>query len=88
MESTTTEIQSFTITNTRTVKYFKVFVDGLDLFKSVRLRIDLISDNNEYVETRFLTLSGDDYNNWMNDDSYILEKVSQFLQTSRVPTSA
>lgn len=85
MEPTTQEIQSYTITNVRVVKYIKVHVDGLELFNSVRLRIDLLDENKNYVETRFLTLSGDDYTNWMNDDTYILNKAHEFVASS-IPT--
>ncbi len=81
MEEIRTEIVPFTITETKTVKYFRVRLENIILFKSVDVVIELLDENYNYVSTRVLYLTGQDYLDW-KDDSYITTKAIEFLGVS------
>ena len=49
----------------------QVRVMNLNLFQSVNINVILMS-NNDYVDSKSYTLEGDDYTNWGNDDTYIV----------------
>jgi len=55
----------------------KVVIDVLDikLYTQATVRIHFVKYNGEYIKTEFLIISGDDYKNWDNDDSYLLNFV-------------
>ncbi len=52
----------------------QVRVINLNLFQSVNVSVTLLS-NNDYVDSKSYTLEGDDYTNWGNDDTYIVNYV-------------
>jgi hypothetical protein len=72
-------INSAVITETKTVKYFKISVVGLELFKSVNLSVALFNDTCACVGVRNYTIDGQEYLAWQNDDQYLLNLVSQKL---------
>ena len=85
MDGLLTEFIPYTKTEVKNVKYFRVFVDELQLFSSANLRIDLLDENMRYVETKSMSLSGQEYADW-KDDSYVINKVCTFLGVS-LPSS-
>jgi hypothetical protein len=50
----------------------------LELFKKATLVVNLYSDD-KYVKTEVIELSNEEYLNWLNDDTYILNLVCQKL---------
>jgi hypothetical protein len=85
MNGSLTEFIPYTKTEVKNVKYFKVFIDELQLFSRANLRIDLLDENMGYVETKLMSLSGQEYEDW-KDDSYIINKECTFLGVS-LPSS-
>lgn len=73
------EINTTTITETKTIKYFKVQVVALDLFNSVTLVVTLHDDNGSGVGTRSYVVDGAEYLAWNNDDLYLVNLVAQKL---------
>ena len=71
--------RSETETKTYMVHRFHVDVDGLELFKSVSLRVELYDENDNLQAIRHITLSDGEYLAWNNDDSYIVNKVAEKL---------
>jgi hypothetical protein len=86
MDSPLTEFIPYTKTEVKNVKYFRVFIDEVKLFSSATIRIDLFDENSNYVETKSMVISGQEYLGWQ-DDSYIITTVSNFLGVS-LPTSS
>jgi hypothetical protein len=72
-------INATTITEVRTVKYFKIYVVGLDLFTSVTLSVTLYDENSNAVGNRSFVVEGAEYLAWNNDDQYLIDLVAQKL---------
>jgi hypothetical protein len=69
---------------TQVIEYnrFKIKNFDLKLNQSVSIIILLYPVNPEHiVECRTIVMDGDDYNNWGNDDSYVIEFIKQKLLT-------
>ena len=71
-------INAFDIVTTNTATSFKVEVNKVNLFVSADIRISLFSENNNIIRRDYLTLSGDSYNNWANNDEYIITYVANY----------
>lgn len=69
------EIVPAQITQVNEIKYFKVSVDRLELFKSARLSVQLMNENKVTVDVKSFLLTGTDYTNWSNNDQYIIDYV-------------
>ena len=50
------------------------------LFKSVRIAVYLYSDQDALIESKQYIIEGDEYNNWSNDDKYIINLLKQKIQ--------
>ncbi len=73
------EINVATITETKTVKYFKIYIVGLELFKSVTLSVSLFDANGAVVGNRNYVVADAEYLAWNNDDQYLVNYVAQKL---------
>jgi len=74
-----TPIENFDIVTTNTATSFKVEITRLNLFVSADLRVSVYDANNGIIKCSYLTLSGNDYNNWANNDDYIITYVANFF---------
>jgi hypothetical protein len=63
------------ITSTRTVRYFKISVIQLILFKSVHLMITLFDADEQIITNEFMELETTEYDNWAADDNYVVNLV-------------
>jgi hypothetical protein len=61
-------------------------VNQLELFKSIQIYVILYNDK-EYVDNKQIVLSGEEYANWGNDDTYIINTVLAKLNLSLPPSS-
>jgi len=66
-------------TTVKTVTSFSVNVNNIVLFQSATLNVRLFDENNNYISTQLINISGEDYTNWGNDDTYIANYVAQNL---------
>ena len=62
------------------INQFKVEVSQLILFTSVSLNVILYDADDKFVCVKMVRLDGDDYNEWSEDDSYIIKYVRKLLQ--------
>jgi hypothetical protein len=53
----------------------QIRVMNLVLFTSVSINAMLMGNNNKFIDVKQYTLTGDDYTNWSNDDTYIVNYV-------------
>jgi hypothetical protein len=86
MDDITVNVNNHDIVTTNTVNNIKISVRNITLFKNVSLIVRLYTGT-VLVDNRFLILSGDDYNNWMNDDNYIITYVLQAFGLTKVTVS-
>ena len=66
-------------TTTQTIIRFTLDIVELLLNQSATFRVSLYNINDKLVDTKFVTLEGADYNNWGNEDEYILQFVANDL---------
>lgn len=83
--STPANIVPFVITNTQTASSFSVQVLSLELFTSVNLFVRVLDNTGNTIETKIIFMGGDDYQNWLNDDTFVLDFVATTLGTTVVP---
>lgn len=79
MNSITTQIVPKDITTTKTISSFYVNVQSVELFKNVTLNVRTFDNNNNIIDVKYITLEGQDYLNWNNNDQYIIDKVAEIL---------
>ena len=66
-----------TITNT--VVRFEVFINDLVLNTSASFKVWLYDVQGKLFEVKLITMIGEDYTNWGNDDQYVLQFVASQL---------
>jgi hypothetical protein len=71
-------IEKFNIVTTNTACGFSVEINKVNLFVNAELRVMLFDENNNFIKCDSLTLSGDDYKKWTNDDEYIYAYVANY----------
>ena len=81
MNGTTISVSDFTLVKTSIIDNIKIRVSNIDLFKSVSLNVTLMSGKT-FVDSKNFTLSGADYLDWGNDDTYINNYVLNALNMS------
>lgn len=74
-----TYIEPSTQIVTNIITSFTVTVTDVVLFTSANLLVNLYNADPLLVKTVYMTLSGESYNNWANDDSYIIQYVATQL---------
>lgn len=68
------------IKKTQTICRAVITVQSIVLFESITLSVALIDTNDTTIEVRVMTITGEDYKAWGNDDSYIVSWVKAHLQ--------
>lgn len=48
---------------------------NIDLFKSVTVVATLCDDKDYIIDNKHITIDGEEYANWSNDDSYLIDLV-------------
>ena len=74
-------------TRTQTINNVKIQVMNIKLYTSVSVIASMFSDKS-LVDTKIFNLEGTDYNNWGNDDDYIINYVLTQLGLTKLPASA
>lgn len=85
MDDIVVNVNDSNYVQTNVINNIKIKVSKLILFTSVSLCVNLLN-NNTLIDNKFYTLSGTDYTNWMNDDTYIVTYVLTQLNLTKVPT--
>jgi hypothetical protein len=59
------------VTPVRYVNSFRYSVRSFELSVQITFSVFLYDENGQYLDISLITLTGDDYNAWGNDDNYI-----------------
>lgn len=59
---------------------FKYTILEIILFKSVRIAVYLLNENDMVIESRQYIIEGSEYEAWSNDDKYIIALLKQKIQ--------
>jgi hypothetical protein len=70
-------IEPFERVSKRTVGNIYLMIEGLELFKSVSIRITYMDTNNKHIDSEVVTLAGPEYLAWGNDDTYLYNYISK-----------
>jgi len=62
------------ITTTNTITKIKIEVESIELNTKAKFRVFLFSDDN-LVKIEYVELTNNDYENWGNDDNYIINYI-------------
>lgn len=81
-------IEPSTQTVTNIITSFIVTVTNVQLFTSAILSVDLLNDEPKLINTVSLVLAGEDYNNWANNDDYIINYVATQLGFVLIPNNS
>ena len=79
------EIVPKDIVTTKTIKSIKIEQGEVILGSSVKFPVRFFDGNDNLLEVKFITISGDEYKNWGNDDSYIYDRVMSNLEVREAP---
>ena len=67
-------VEDYSLVKTSIINNIKIRIMKIDLYKSVTLSVSLLT-NNMNIDNKLITISGDDYTKWGNDDNYIINFV-------------
>lgn len=69
-------ISPFDLIYTTTITSFDIDGIEIQLFTSAKIRVNLFGADGQRVDIRYVSLIGDDYVNWGNEDQYIINFVA------------
>ena len=65
----------------KTIVKAQIQIIDIKLFENVRIMVRLLDENDIAVDSRILTMDkSNGYDNWQNDDNYVLKWVKEQLQ--------
>jgi hypothetical protein len=64
-------VQTKEIVTTQVITQVEILEGNIQLNQSARFPVRLLDSNGNLVSVDFVTIEGDDYNNWASDDNYI-----------------
>lgn len=79
------DIVPFDKTTTQTIVRFDLDIIELQLYASATFRVLCYDINDKLIDTKFVELEGNAYNNWGNDDEYVVQYVATVLGFTIVP---
>ena len=70
---------NLTITKTNTITSFEIHQMNVLLNTSAELYVCLKNADNNIVVNEYIKIEGADYDNWLNDDQYIIDFVKNYI---------
>jgi hypothetical protein len=72
-------IQPLDIVTSRTVVSFTVACQTVNLFTNATFRVDSFDVDNNIVDRQYLTMTNEQYLDWNNNDTYVIDFVATTL---------
>ena len=82
MNNIKVSINDYTFVQTSIINSIKINILKVELFKGITISVNLLS-NDKLIDTKIMTITGDEYSNWGNDDNYIINLVLGKLNLTR-----
>ena len=82
MNNIKVNINDYTLVQKSIINNIQINILKIELFKSMTLSVNLLS-NNKLIDSKLMTITGDEYTNWGNDDNYIINLIMTKLNLTR-----
>ena len=82
MNNIKVNINDYTFVQTSIINNIQINILKVELFKGITLAINLLS-NNKIIDNKIMTITGDEYTKWGNDDNYIINLVLSKLNLTK-----
>lgn len=82
MNNIKVSVNDYTFVQTSVINNIQINILKIELFVGITLSVNLLS-NNKIIDSKIMNISGDEYNNWANDDNYIINLVLTKLNLTR-----
>jgi hypothetical protein len=82
MNNIKVSVNDYTFVQTSVINNIQINILKIELFVGITLSVNLLS-NNKIIDSKIMNITGDEYNNWANDDTYIINLVLSKLNLSR-----
>lgn len=73
------DIQPVDKTTTKTITRFSLDISKMTLNESATFRVSMFDVNDKYIDATNVTLEGQAYLDWGNDDTYVINYVASAL---------
>ena len=77
--SAPTMIEPFTVVTTQIVTSFTVSCRSINLFQDASFLVDSFDATGKIVSRQIVEITPEEYNQWDNDDSFIINLIAQKL---------
>ena len=71
---------NYTLTQTSNITSMKIEITQLILFTSCQFRVTFFNENNEIVKSQILNMGLGDYQQWQDNDQYVIQWVKTQLE--------
>ncbi len=80
-KSKTNKKKEYQIKSNDNNKITKLIIDDISIIldEKALINVNLVNDRNNSILRKHIELSGEDYNNWGNDDNYIIQFICNKL---------
>ena len=82
MNNIKVSVNDYTFVQTSVINNIQINILKIELFVGITLSVNLLS-NNRIIDSKIMNITGDEYNNWANDDTYIINLVLSKLNLTR-----
>jgi hypothetical protein len=82
MNNIKVSVNDYTFVQTSIINNIQINILKIELFVGITLSVNLLS-NNKIIDSKIMNITGDEYNNWANDDTYIINLVLSKLNLTR-----
>ena len=84
MDRYTVRVEDSPVVKTFTINTVIINIMRLDLFKSLTMNASTCQDT-KIIDNTMIVMSGEDYDQWSNDDQYVINYVLNKLGLKQVP---
>ena len=74
-----TPVEPFVVTTTKTVVSFSIACRTLNLFNNASFIVDSFDKNGNVVSRQIVSINEEQYSQWKNDDNYIVNLIAEIL---------
>ena len=82
MNNIKVDVNDYNLVQTSIINNIQINILKIELFIGITLSVNLLS-NNKLIDSKLMTISGDEYSNWGNDDNYIINLVLTKLNLTK-----